>query len=62
MTDQWNEELHCPQCRTIGIVSLSQSEDAEMPTINALPGGFKAIHTEYGPHFHYGSCDVPLNP
>jgi hypothetical protein len=62
MTDQWNEELHCPQCHNTGVVSLSQPKHAEMPTVDGIPDGFKAIHTEYGPNFHCRTCDFPVNP
>jgi hypothetical protein len=62
MTDQWNEELQCPQCRNTGVASLSQPEDAEMPTVEVVPDGFKAMQTEYGPDFHCGACNVPVKP
>jgi hypothetical protein len=62
MTDQWNEVLRCPQCANTGLASLSQSKDAEKPTVHDVPDGFKAIYTEYGPNFHCGVCDVPAAP
>jgi hypothetical protein len=62
MTDQWNEQLQCPQCRNAGTASLSQSEDAEMPTVEGVPDGFKAVQTEYGLNFHCGTCNVPAEP
>jgi hypothetical protein len=58
MTDQWNEELHCPQRRNSGVVCLSQPKHADMPTVDSIPDSFKAIHTEYGPNFHCGTYDV----
>ena len=62
MTDQWNEQLQCPQCRNVGMASLSQLEDAEMPTVEVVPDGFKAMQTEYGPDFHCAACNVPVKP
>ncbi len=58
MTDRWNELLECPKCRNSGLASLSQPQSAEMPTVEAVPYGFKAIDTEFGPNFHCGACDV----
>jgi len=58
MTDQWNEVLRCPQCSNTGTARLSQPKEAEMPTVDGVPDGFKAVHTEYGPDFHCGVCDV----
>jgi hypothetical protein len=62
MADQWNEPLQCPQCHQTGLVSLSQSRGAEMPIVDRVSDGFKAIHTEYGPNFHCDACDVPVDP
>jgi hypothetical protein len=62
MVDRWNEQLRCPQCQQIGLASLSQLLDAEMPIVDCIPDGFKAIKTEYGPNFHCGACDVPGGP
>jgi hypothetical protein len=62
MTDQWNEQLECPQCRQTGLVSLSQPEDAEMPVVDRVSDGFKTIQTECGPNFHCGACAVPVYP
>jgi hypothetical protein len=62
MIDQWNEELHCPQCRQTGLASLSQPIDAEMPIVDRIPDGFKAVQTEYGPDFHCGPCNVRVVP
>jgi hypothetical protein len=62
MTDQWNEVLHCSRCSATGVASLSQSNDAEMPTVHGVPDGFKAVQTEYGPNFHCGACDIPAAP
>jgi hypothetical protein len=62
MTDQWNEQLRCPRCRNTGTANLSQDSDAEIPTVDGVPEGFKAVQTEYGPNFHCGTCDVPALP
>jgi hypothetical protein len=62
MVDQWNEQLHCPQCRNTGMASLSQPKDAEIPTVEAVPDGFKVVQTEYGPDFHCGVCNVRAAP
>jgi hypothetical protein len=62
MTDQWNEELRCPLCRNTGMASLSQFKDANMPTVDYGPDGFKALQTEYGPDFHCATCNVPAAP
>jgi hypothetical protein len=48
MADQWNEPLQCPQCRRSGLASLSQPVGAEMPIVDRVSDGFKAVHTEYG--------------
>jgi hypothetical protein len=62
MTDQWNEQLQCPQCRQTGMVSLTQSRDWAIPTVARVTDGFKAVQTEYGPTFHCGACDIPAMP
>jgi hypothetical protein len=62
MTDQWNEVLRCPRCRNTGMASLSQPDDADLPTVDSVPGGFMAVQTEDGPDFHCGTCNVPVAP
>jgi hypothetical protein len=62
MTDQWNEQLRCPQCRNTSIVNLSQFESADMPTVDRITDSFKVVQTDYGPNFHCGVCDVPALP
>jgi hypothetical protein len=62
MSDEWNEELRCPECGKTGVASLSQSADADMPTIHRVPEGFKLITTQYGPDFHCGTCNIPVAP
>jgi hypothetical protein len=46
----------------IGVVSLSQFEDADMPTDDRVTDGFKVVQTQYGPDFHCGVCDVSVIP
>jgi hypothetical protein len=60
MTDKWNERLSCPQCRKTGEASLSHLEGANMPTVEKVTAGFKAVQTEYGPDFHCDDCNVPV--
>ena len=62
MTDQWEEHLRCPECRHIGTVSLSQFEQALIPTVIFVTAGFAAVQTEFGPTFHFGACNVPAEP
>jgi hypothetical protein len=62
MIDQRDEELRCPQCSNTGTASLSQPKDTEMPTVEGVTDGFKAVQTEYGPNFHCGVCDIPVLP
>jgi hypothetical protein len=62
MIDQWNEPLECPQCQQTGSTVLSQSREAEMPTVVRITDGFKAVQTEFGPNFHCGACDIPVDP
>jgi hypothetical protein len=62
MTDQWNEPLHCPQCRQTGSASLTQPAGVEKPIVNRVSDGFKAVYTEHGPNFHCGACDIPAQP
>jgi hypothetical protein len=60
MTDKWDEVLRCPQCNQTGMASLSQSIDANMPTVDGVAAGFKTVQTQFGPDFHCGACDVPV--
>jgi hypothetical protein len=62
MTDQWGEILRCPQCSNTGAVSLSQSDEAKMPTVRGISDGFRLVQTEYGPDFHCGDCNLPAIP
>jgi hypothetical protein len=61
MTDQWNEQLRCPQCHQKGSASLSQS-DNDIPTVDRVADGFRAVQTEYGPRFECGACNVLVDP
>jgi hypothetical protein len=60
MPNRWSEELRCPQCSQTGIVSLSQSRDCAIPTVDRAADGFKTVQSEYGPNFHCGVCDIPV--
>jgi hypothetical protein len=62
MTDQWNENLRCPQCHKTGMAGLSQIKGAQVPTVDLVPAGFKVVQSQYGPDFHCGTCDVPVLP
>ena len=62
MTDEWNEELRCPECGKTGVVSLSQGGGADIPTVHSVPDGFKVVSTQYGPDFHCRTCDIPVVP
>ena len=62
MNDQWNEQLRCPRCSKIGMASLSQGEHDQTPTVLTVPAGFKVVQSEYGPDFHCGTCNVPVDP
>jgi hypothetical protein len=62
MTEEWNEKLRCPICSKTGIASLSQGERDNEPTVHSVPGGFRAVQTQYGPDFRCGTCDVAVDP
>jgi hypothetical protein len=62
MIEKWNETLRCPQCSNTGTASLSQSTDDEMPTVQDVPDGFEALHTEFGPNFQCKPCGVLVDP
>ena len=62
MTDEWSEQLRCPQCRKTGMASLSQGEDHQTPTALSVPDGFKIVQTEYGPNFQCETCNVAVLP
>src|ERR1700739_4527592 len=49
MTDQWTENLRCHACKNTSIVSLSQSDFDQTPTVLSITDGFKVLQTEYGP-------------
>ena len=61
MTDQWTEQLRCPQCRQTGTVSLSQTLADAVPTVNRVADGFKALHTVFGPNFLCAACQVEVD-
>ena len=61
-TDDWNEKLRCPKCGKTGMASLSQSDDADIPTVHIVPDGFKVVAALYGPDFHCETCNVAVVP
>jgi hypothetical protein len=62
MSDEWKEELRCPECAKTGVASLSQSENADIPTVRSVPDGFKVVTTQYGPNFYCATCDIEAAP
>jgi hypothetical protein len=61
MTDEWSEELRCPNCGNTGVASLSQ-RDNDIPIVQSVPNGFKVVDSQYGPDFHCGTCNVAVAP
>jgi hypothetical protein len=59
MIDRWTERLHCVQCGSAGLATLSQAKGSQVPTIESVTGAFKVMHTEYGPDFHCAACKLP---
>jgi hypothetical protein len=43
MTDQWTEKLRRQSCANTGIVSLSQDDGDQTPTVLSIPDGFKVF-------------------
>jgi hypothetical protein len=62
MDDQWNEKLRCPACRKTGIVSLTQAENEDIPTVSKMAEGFEVVPTEHGPLFRCKACDMEADP
>jgi hypothetical protein len=62
ITDEWNEELRCPKCGKTGMASLSQGDDADIPTVHGIPDGFKVVAAQYGPDFHCTTCNIAVVP
>jgi hypothetical protein len=55
---QWTELLTCPHCGEAGPVYLSQPEGRAYDfRVEAVPGGFKVVRTEYGETFFCSVCD-----
>ena len=51
-TDEWNEKLQCPKCGKTGMASLSQGDEADIPTVNSVPDGFEVVEdTSLWPQF-----------
>ena len=61
MTDEWTENLRCPNCLKTGTASLSQGA-ADMPTVHSVSDGFKVVTTQYGPDFQCATCNVAAAP
>jgi hypothetical protein len=62
MVDEWNEELRCPKCSKTGMASLSQPNDFDPPSVQAVPVGFRAVDNEFGPAFYCEHCNVEVMP
>jgi hypothetical protein len=62
VNDDWNEELRCLKCGKTGMAALSQRAGDDMPTVQAVPVGFKVVDTGVGPAFYCGDCDVEVAP
>jgi hypothetical protein len=62
MTEEWDEDLRCPQCGKTGTASLSQPNGDQAPTVQNVSDGFKVISTQYGPGFHCGTCNIAVAP
>ena len=62
MADQWTENLRCPLSRETGVVSLSQGDGDNTPTVQSISEGFKVVMTPHGPDFYCGTCDVAAEP
>jgi hypothetical protein len=60
MTDQWNEQIDCPDCHKTGSASFTQGKGEDMPTAT-VSVGFKVVKGEYGPIFRCDTCDVTLD-
>jgi hypothetical protein len=60
MADEWNEQLRCPNCGTTGIAALYQGKGDNTPAVRGVSDGFRVVQTDYGPDFHCGACDVPV--
>jgi hypothetical protein len=59
-TDEWDEKLRCPKCSKTGVASLSQDDNADTPTVQLVPNGFKVLQTEFGPDFYCETCDIAV--
>jgi len=62
MTDEWTEQLRCPNCRKIGMASVSQGDTDETHTVVTVPDGFKIVRTEHGQDFHCVACNIAVEP
>ena len=56
--NQWTELLTCPNCGMSGSAHLSLPEKRAYDfNVEAIPAGFKVVHTAYGETFFCGACD-----
>ena len=60
ITDEWYEKLRCQNCGKMGIASLSQDDDSDIPTLHSVPDGFKVIAAQYGPDFLCTTCNITV--
>jgi hypothetical protein len=61
-SNQWTELLTCSNCRTSGLVRLSQSEKRPYDfSVEAIPAGFKVVRLEFGETFYCEACDRPAH-
>jgi hypothetical protein len=44
------------------MVSLSQANGDNMPTVLSIADGFMQVQTEYGPDFRCRTCDIAVDP
>ena len=55
---QWTELLTCTDCGQSGPVRLSQPEGRVYDfSVEAVPAGFRVVHTEYGETFSCRACN-----
>jgi hypothetical protein len=60
MMDQWNEKLRCSACRKTGMAAMTQDQEADRPTVQSVPDGFKVVQTKHAPTFYCETCDVEV--
>lgn len=62
MTDEWTEQLRCPNCGKTGMASLSQGDGDKTHTVVIVPVGFKVVKSKHGQDFHCVACNVAAEP